>query len=165
MAKTAAVKNEAIEAMAQVARENKQNRTLPPRRVTIAESAFNRWNVIADAGTTQDDLENSAFWTHNIQGIRRGDEVRVVAADGSFIARGDVLATGPKDILVDIWQFRERESVNPEALSIPSEYSIEWAGELEQFRVLRGTELVKSAFQTRGQAQQWLGDYVRSMTK
>lgn len=154
-----------VQAIAATHAEAASNRVLQPRRVVEAIGSYNLWYAQVDPGVTQEDLERPSFWTHHTKILRRRDEIRVDCADGSFVAYLLVRAVGPKDVLVHVREFVELESVSPDALDIPSGYSIDWAGDIEQWRILRGREPVRGQFQTKAQAQNWLAVHIQSLQR
>jgi hypothetical protein len=155
----------AVQAIAATHADAASNRVLQPRRLTPAETAFNRWHVVVDPDVTQADLVRPSFWAHHTQHLRRDDEVTAKAADGSFRAVLIVRAVGPKDALMHVVYFAQLEAVSPDALDVPSGYTIDWAGDIAKFRVRRGKETLREKLESRAAASTWLRSHLQSMSR
>lgn len=156
---------EAVRAIADVQRAAKLNRVLATGRVQLAETVFSQYHAVVDPGTTRADLENPAFWAHHAKTFRRNDLIHVDCADGSFDATLKVRVVGVKAVSMHVRHFAQLEAVDPEALQLPSGYTIGWGGDIDKFRVLRGNDLLKSGFESRHLAQTWLTNHLGSLQR
>lgn len=157
--------NEAVKAMAEVRLAAQSNRRFQQARLQPAESSYQRFALLVEAGTTRADLERTSAWEHIARFFRLGDEVRVKCEDGSFIAYLLVAAVGPKDVKMHVLDFIELTPIDPTSLDIPAGYDINWRGEIAKHSVLRGATVLKDGFESRALAQRWLTAHLQSMLR
>ncbi|MCA9245237.1 MAG: hypothetical protein KDA32_14870 [Phycisphaerales bacterium] len=155
--------NEMISGMVKAISDAK--RVLQPRRLDLRENVVNDWVVKVDSGVTAGDIETPKFWQHYTNVLRRGDELRIDCVDGSWTARGRVLAVGPREVMVKVLDVHELEVVSPDVLQVPSGYTIEWAGDIEMWRVRMDREVLKSGFESKGRAAAWSHTHAMSQQK
>lgn len=154
-----------VSAIADVMKKARDCPALVARRVEPAEGVVNHWYAKVDPGTTCGDLENSSFWQHYTKELRPNDEVDAKCVDGSFLAKMIVVAVGPADVKMHVWAFIELDAIDPEALAVPSGYDVKWAGDLDKFRVTRGSTVVRTGFEHRSQAMKWLGGHLQGIAR
>ena len=127
--------------------------------------------VIALHGVTPQHLLKTSFWQHHTQQLKRGDEVRVEAEDGSFVAWLYVQAVGPKDVKMQLRQSINLDPMSPEDLAIPDGHTVVFRGLISKWSVLRKddngkfTDVLKEGFESKSAATRWLGAHVMSLSR
>lgn len=139
--------------------------TLQSSRVRAVDGALNSWVADCDHGVTQADLERTAFWVHNARLFRARDFIHAFCVDGSFYARLLVTAVGPKDVRVHTLEFVNLDPVAPDALEVPSGYSLSWGGSIAKWRVVRGQDVLREGFEHRSQAHNWLANHLQTLAR
>lgn len=140
-------------------------RPVPTNRLKPAEVARNVWCLDVEPSTTIEDLKRRDFLGNLTRMLRRHDKIEVMWADGSREAVLRVLAVGPKEVAVGVLSENTHDSIDPDALSLPTGYSIEWGGDIEKHRVLRGRDVIRSGFDTKSAAQTWLSNHMQAMVR
>lgn len=95
---------------------------IPPVNIDRAETAITRWLIHALPGTKADHVMDPDYWVHLAGRLRRtpnkglGDEIRVLADDGSFDIEVTVVAIDPLGYWaqvrpVRVWERKVAEDV------------------------------------------------------
>lgn len=138
---------------------------LSPRRLKPAEGEYNRWSVVVDHGVKPTDLLKTDFWQHHTKMLRPFDEIRAIAEDGSFCMWLLVLGTGPLDAKVASIGVVDMDPLDPDEYEVPKGYAVKYGGQISKWRAMRGNDVIKDGFNSRSEAQRWLGSHIMSLSR
>jgi hypothetical protein len=135
-----------------------------PNRMKLAEHAFRMWRLIVTNPTTVEDLKRPEFYAHLARQWKPGDLVQVMPDNRSFFAELLVIDASSQYAKVDILRHKELEKVQPGKAMLPG-YSIEYAGDHEQWRVIRESDrkVLKSGHATQGDAYSWASNHAKAL--
>lgn len=140
---------------------------LNPARFTYAEHDYNNWSVNAEQGTTREDLKSPNFWAHVANKLRAGAEIRVLAEDGSFIARFLVIAADRTWARVHELSFIDlrAEAAPVDLEAVVDDYEVKLRGP-KRWSVLRKSDraVLQENLYTKEDADQWLKRYLENPT-
>lgn len=137
----------------------------PIREDRIKERSFARtdWNVIAETGTTEDNLKVPTYWAHVARQMRAFDMIEVLCEDGSWYARCLVLARGEAWAKVHVLEFTSLERhVMREG---ESDFEVSWGTIQTKFRVIRKKDrrVLKDGLESREAAMAWLHEHKKAL--
>lgn len=90
---------------------------------------YNTWSATVPGDLTKEHLEDPQFWALVSRDLRVDDEIRIVADDYSFIARGIVVHREGSFIKLHIFQMNRLQAVmNDVDFGIPKGWSVKMRG-------------------------------------
>jgi hypothetical protein len=103
----------------------------------LLEAAINTWHHIAEHGTTIDDVLKPEFFVHHAREVKVWNEIKVVAADGSFYLHLLVEAVADTGIYTSVIFSRQGAS----HIEQPDEtdFRVEFGG-AHKWRIVRTTD-------------------------
>ena len=136
---------------------------IAPLNVQLAQHAYRMFNVSVPVKIEKETLTNSVLWEHIARDISLFSELRVVAEDGSFMARLLVVHVLGTDVRTRVLEYHEFEDID---------YSTENVG--EYFTQLRGPKrwcivkrsdgtIVMEGIQNKATAERELGEYLKAL--
>ena len=75
-------------------KQEKRAVLLRPSRMSLAEHARRDWVIVAETGTTREDINDPQYFCHMAVQLRPYDRVEVRIDDESFLIEGFILACG-----------------------------------------------------------------------
>lgn len=152
----------AAQVPAQVAEEAKARPQLPMIHFKQAEHLRNIWCVQSERHVTVEQFLDETYWAHVAQMLRAGDRIEIMPEDNSFFAELMVLATGRLHAQVEMMRYVEFDQPSPQA-SDDSEYTIDWAGSISKYRVLRNDDVLSKGYETKKAAHRWLDGHIEAL--
>lgn len=153
------------------------NEIKPKKSIKIIEARFkeasfarNQWRVAAEYGTTLDDIKKPEYWAHVAKNLKPGDEISVLADDMTFKVNLDVLdasRTGAKVFVVDYIDYTINDNPVDFTTDQDPEYEIKYAGPHLQHQVIRLSDrsVIKENLALRGDAEAWLKEHLKTITR
>lgn len=137
---------------------------IPEARFKEAQYARSHWFVIAEYGTTLEDIKKPEYWAHVAKSLKPCDEITVISEDMTFKVNLDVLEASRLWARVFVTDFIEYTSVGEMPDTPSPDYKIKYAGPHNKYQVVRlsDSSVVKETFADEDQARLWLKDYVRA---
>ena len=137
---------------------------LAPNRLSLAEYKRNLHRVTVDAGTKFDEVLIPEFWSHAVNGLRNGDRIEVLSADGAFFGELLVLSVQQKAVVVKAINYVDFRVAGKEETNSKKEkpkFKIEYKGNINKYCVIRiaDKEIIKEGFDLKDQAIEWLEQY------
>jgi len=130
---------------------------------------YNQWSARVSPETTLEDLESDTYWTHVSRFLKPDDEIRILADDYSFIAKGVVTYVSGSIVKVKVFDAHELEAVDTEKNSgVPHGYHVKMRG-VKKWCLGRdlpdgeGIEWFKEEIATQTQAFRELDDHMKAM--
>jgi hypothetical protein len=145
----------------------KKSIKIPESRFKEASFARTQWQVIAEHGTTLEDIKKPEYWAHVAKQLKITDEITVICEDMTFKVNLDVLDksnTWAKVFVTDYIDYTEATGETmPEAPQ--KEFKVKWGGPHVKYQVIRAedSEVVKEYFATEADAYNYLRDYSKVM--
>ncbi len=133
--------------------------TLSPSKLQAAGHYRQTWEVVADAGTTLEDLLRPSFWLHVAAKLRRMSVINVLSEDETWFAELIVLASGIGFAKVKMLRFVEfyeaEEAATEETAAFTTE--VKWSGPHAKHRVIRKEDgtVLKEGFANKVDAESW----------
>lgn len=139
---------------------------LRPSRFALGEHAFNTYNALVVEGVTlQDILDSKNYFAHVSRKLRVGDEVRLLAEDGTWIARLYVRHADGSDIRVHpIDHVSFEDKIEP--TDVHEGYRIDLCGP-KKFCIRNADDgsIIKEGIPTRVEAQRELNDLITALAR
>jgi hypothetical protein len=115
-----------------------QSKKVLPARFSLATHVVNEWSVVAEAGTTFEQIKDDpAYWAHVANKLRAADIIHVRSDDSAYYARLYVRSVEKMAANVIVLEFHDFSNLVEMPASIDAEYRVEWAGPHHKFRVVR----------------------------
>lgn len=133
---------------------------LNPSRFHGAEYKQNVWVVNAPEEVKREDLTRPDFWSHIASQLRRNDEIKVFAEDGSYFAH--ILVMGADRTWANVRELAfhklTREDIT-EAVS--DDYDVKLRGP-KRWSVIRKSdrEVLQENMHTKDDAERWLSHHI-----
>ena len=132
---------------------------MTPSKLKEASYVRNIFVATPEAGTTLEDVQDPAFWTHVAKQLRISDRIEVIPEDSAFFAELYVQNVRLNTVNVKLLRhniFAEAEDEAKDEL-----HDIKWRGPLAKFRVTRKKDnaTLKEGFESKADARQWLATY------
>jgi TusA-related sulfurtransferase len=135
--------------------------SLNPNALIDAEFSRRVYCVNVLPSTTVEDLVNPNFWTHVAMKLRPGDMIEVLSDDKAFCAKLVVRSARRLDATVSLVYWKDLEIAD--VSQIASEYEIVFRGAKSRWSILKGSDVLKSCFDTRNQAEAYLADHLKAI--
>lgn len=148
----------------QAAEGNKSNPQLPLAHFKQAEHLRNIWVVQAERTVTVEQFLDETYWAHVAQMLRSGDRIEIMPEDNAYFAELMVLATGRLHAQVELMRYIEFDQPSPQA-GDESEFTIDFAGSISKFRVLRNNDVLSKGHDTRKAAQRWRDSHLEALKR
>lgn len=138
-------------------------RSLLPSRFQQAEHARTVWRVVAEEGTTIEDVLKPQFWAHVAHTMARFDRIEVLADDETWFLDLIIRDCGRGFAKVAILAKTEFEASVEKATSIEG-FEIAWKGPKRRWSVIReeGRAPIKDNFPGKAQALAWVQEFVQA---
>lgn len=144
----------------------KPNRKLLERQFTVAENVRQEIVIMPEIGTTMEEMQNPAYWSHVASRLRAWDRIEVRPADGTWWAELVVRVVQPFAVRVHVLRLVKFPDAQRAAAGsdVPPGYVISQRG-ARGWTVVRETdnEVLKDKEQTRGHAVAWLDAYLAAL--
>jgi hypothetical protein len=143
---------------------NEVVKRLPASRIALQETKYNCWSAELPINHTVRDILNETYWAHFAKNLKKGDEIRAEAADGSFLVRLYVRATGTNWARVTL--IGDVSKLSSDRLGADDEnFDVEFPDEATKWCVRRKIDksIVKQGFPTKDDAETWLAGHVGSL--
>ncbi|MCG7985062.1 MAG: hypothetical protein JAY90_20220 [Candidatus Thiodiazotropha lotti] len=129
----------------------------------LAEHAYRCFDVIVPQGITPDDLMNPVLYQNVASRITQYNEIRVIAEDGSYMARLLVMfvrGTDVKTQILECYKFSDTDYVSDQE----AEYFVEVRGSKGWCVIKRsdGTRVIEN-ISDRATAERELNDYLKAL--
>lgn len=133
-------------------------------RVQLVE--FRRQTHVAyiPNNVTPEDIQKPSYWINLQHHLKPLDHIEAYADNGMFYVELLVRSVSFNTIDVTVLLEKELDKVDP-SFQPPSEYSIEHGGLYEQWRVLRGADVLVTKMPNYSAAQAWLKDHLIAMRR
>ncbi|MES9841223.1 MAG: hypothetical protein ABW134_11775 [Candidatus Thiodiazotropha endolucinida] len=136
---------------------------IPPINVQLAQHAYRMFNVAVPGKISKKDITNPVLFEHVAKQLTLFSELRVIADDGSFMARLLVMYVSGTDVIARVIEYHEFEELD---------YSRDNVG--EYFTHLRGPKrwcivkrsdgsVVKENMPDKATAERELGEYLKAL--
>lgn len=139
---------------------------LEPLRLThfgLAQHQFQVHNAEVNSSVSAEMLEDPLFWSHVKHKIRLFDEIRVVAEDGSFMAKVLVTLAQGGRIRTKVIYHVELETQSQVVVENP-DYYIKMRGRLGWCVVERATDRnIREGIRSQSEAQRELEEHLRAL--
>lgn len=134
-----------------------------PNNFRLAEHAYREFDVIVPVGVMPEDLENPVLYQNVANRITQYNEIRVIAEDGSYMARLLVMFVTGSDVktkILECYEFAELDYVNDQE----SEYFVQVRGSKGWCVIKRadGTRVIEN-ISDRVTAERELQDYLKAL--
>lgn len=132
----------------------------------LASHSYQEFSAIVPAHTTREALEDPLFWANVKSRLKTFDEIRVVAEDGSMVARLLVAYADLQSAHCRVLEFYQIENCDPEELQrSQSRFECRQKGVLKWCICDTATdEVVKSGLPTRAVAERELEEWLRAQS-
>lgn len=141
----------------------KRSVTLHPGRKQLAESARNLWVANAEAGTTIQDVLQTAYWAHVASELRTYDHIEVRLETGEWVAELLVVSQGLNWAKVHMLHFHDLNGAS-EAPPDSQLHEVKWRGPQHKFCVVRLSDsAVLQAGMEKEQAYAWMKAHERTV--
>ncbi len=136
-------------------------------RFGLAEHSYQRFSAMVAPGTTKAMLEDPSFWSNVKNRLRTFDEVRVMAEDGSFMARVLVVYADALAAHARVLEMHDLGDVDIEALQGgQTRYQCQQKGVLKWCIVDTETgNFIRQGIGTRSVAERELEEYLRAQAR
>lgn len=139
-------------------------RSLIASRFQNSEHARTVWRVVAEEGTTLDDVRKPIFWAHVAHTMARFDKIEVLADDETWYAELMVRDCGrgfASTVVLSHIEFEANEADKPTSTE---GFEIGWKGVKRRFVVIREADrtLVKEELPNKAAAMAWVQEFVRA---
>lgn len=155
-----------VEDKADVKTVEDQAPAAPLRRQNFArlEHACIIHNAVIPYGVTVKQALEEGFWANVANGVNMYDEIRMLAEDGSWLARAIVYDKHPRFLVLRLLEYYEFEVVRPlGAVFTKDDLSVVYRGPVLLHCIMRGDEVIKSKIAKRADAMQELEQYLRAL--
>lgn len=139
-------------------------RTLLPSRLANAEHARTVYRVIAEEGTTLDEILRPLYWASVAANLQRFDLIEVIADDEAWFLQLIVRDCGRGFAKVAILSKVDFDAADADKPVTLEGFSINWKGPKRRFVILRDADntIVKEEIASKAQALAWVQDFIRS---
>ncbi len=108
-------------------------------KLQLEDQGHNSFFVLADPGTTLEDVMKPEYWVHHARRVKIWDHLKVQAEDGEFYVELLVHAVTENSVFVKIIHVVEisdevREEVSKEG------FSVSWGGPQQKWRIVRNAD-------------------------
>ena len=137
--------------------EEKRNLILPPNQCQLAEVWRQDWVVIAEEGTTIEDIKRPEYWAHVAAFMQPFNRVELRPESGEWTADLIVVETGRNWAKVHVVAVHNFSEAN--ATAVPADkYRIEFKGPHKKHVVIRNTDnaVMQDGIPSKAEAQQVL---------
>lgn len=138
-------------------------------RMQLAETQRIIYQAVVDPKVKREDLQKPDFWKHVARSFQPYTRLEVVTDDGQYFCELLVLNAGHNWAAVKELRYIELDGKSDiiKQSSAMDEYEIAWKGPVHKHVVLRKKdgEIVKAQMSTRKEADTFLSEYVKVITK
>lgn len=138
-------------------------------RMQLAETQRIIYQAVVDPKVKRADLQKPEFWKHVARKLQPYTRLEVVTDDGQYFCELLVLNAGHNWAAVKELRYIELDSKTDviKQSSAMDQYEIAWKGPIHKHVVLRKEdgEIVKSQMGTRKEAETFLSEYIKVITK
>lgn len=135
-----------------------------PSRFKVAEYQRTVYVVNPEIGTTVNDMLRPEYWAHVGHQMKPYDRIEVRAEDGSYFA--ELLVRNAERGWANVTVLSRIElDAKAEPAPVSIDFKVEHAGPHHKWRVMRlsDTTVVKHGFENKTEANQWLGQYIKTI--
>lgn len=133
-------------------------------RLHLAAHVRNIWRVNAEEGTTMDDVLDPIYWAHTAEKLRIGDQIEVLAEEGTWLAFLHVKSQGIGYAVVALLSHHQFVPEDDETIEQQhSKYEVRWKGPQRKYAVIRKADgqYMREGFDTKQQAFSQLNEMER----
>lgn len=141
----------------------KRMHQIRPAEIALAESKRNIWSCIVPSNVTIEALQSPDFWPLVANNFNRRDLIEVQPEDGRWWAQFLVRDTGLNYAVVHLLHKINLLPLHVQTVdALPSGHTCEFLGPERQWGILRGSEVLRAEFPTKGEACQWIIEALRT---
>ncbi|ABE43262.1 hypothetical protein [Polaromonas sp. JS666] len=136
---------------------------LKPSQLALAEAKRNSWTAIVTNDTTVEALQCADFWPLVADRLSRRDLIEVQPEDSSWWAELLVRDCGQNYAVLVLLRKIDLPPLHPHTVdALPAGHTCEFLGPERLWGILRGSEVLRAEFQTKGEACMWIIEALRS---
>lgn len=145
----------------------KRNQTLAPSRFASAVHAHNTWTAMIPAGVTLNDiLKDPNYFAHVASQIRVGDEIRLVAEEGTWVAWLYVAFVNGKHIVASLRQELKLDTNFESRDELRERFVVKLCGPLKYCIMDQETgQRVREGIENEVAARRQLDDYIKALSR
>lgn len=141
-------------------------KALPRASMKRMEEASNGWVVDLPPGTTVERVLEAEFWTHVGASLGRGDIIRCIDESvGLFcelLVREGRESSRSGFVTVSLLRTVDLAPITPHEDGLPAGHTAQWLGESQKWAAMRGAQILRSGFDSKGEVMQYFGNLARA---
>lgn len=140
-------------------------RKITEARFQEAEYTRKTWSIIAEHGTTKEEILAPEYLCNLYMKLRPMDKIEITAEDLSFYMVVMVIESGRGWVRSVTLQYTDLDKNTQEMPEEVAKYKIEWKGPHFKFCAIRlsDKEIIRKEFTTKDEAEKWLDQYRRAL--
>ena len=133
-----------------------------------SDQVWTSYTLVMTPEQTIEDALESDFWSHVAKYFRPYDRVNLIAEDGSYVAELMVTTAGGSYAKVaELWRWLRPDDAAPQEAGHAQIAFVKWRGPVAKWSIIRksDSECLRDRFAEKSAADQWLNDYVATVTR
>jgi hypothetical protein len=134
----------------------------------VSSQVWTSYTLVMTPGQAVEDALDSDFWAHVAKMLQPYDTVRLIAEDGSYVAEIMVTTAGGTYVkMTELWRWVRPDDTPQTDADAPQIAYPKFRGPVLRWCVMRTSDddCLKEGFQDKPAAEQWLRDYVATITR
>lgn len=146
-------------------KQERQVQAVMPQARQLAEHAIRHHVITVEDATHPEDFLRPEFYALIAGELRQGDRVEI--RDHGMTFWGEYIVTAQDNTWAKVQELRKIKLVPAEVSLISKEFEVKHQGPVKKWCVIRKSDRssVKESCQTRAEAEQWLLDYERTISR